>query len=127
MTMLNGEPVDTGVPAKAAPAVSAPAGAAAPAPSQPIRVGGGTDPTNRSMAQIFGILAVVMGVAVPPLGIILGLVTRSMLKPEKSPLTTWAIVLGIVFSALWLIGTIAFIALMIWTATITNQVVNSVQ
>jgi hypothetical protein len=123
MTMLNGEPVDTGVPAKAAPAV---APNAAPGPSQPIRVGAGTDPTNRSMAQIIGIVAVVMGVAVPPLGIIMGLVVRSMIKPEKSPLTTWAIVLGIIFSVLWLLGTIAFIALMIWTASITNEAVQYV-
>lgn len=121
MTMLNGEPVDTGVPAKAAASTSA-----APA-SPPIRVGAGTDPTNRSMGQIFAIVAVVMGVAVPPLGIIMGGIARSMLKPEKSPLTTWAIVLGIVFSVLWLLGTIAFIALMWWTTATTISVVDSVR
>lgn len=121
MTMLNGEPIDTGVPAKAAPAANP-----VPPAEQPIRVGAGTDPTNRSMAQIFAIVAVVMGVAVPPLGIIMGGIARSMLKPEKSPLTTWAIVLGIVFSVLWLIGIIAFIGVMIWTAWITNEAVNLV-
>lgn len=124
MTMLNGEPVDTGVPAKGTAAARS--AQPAPAAAQPIRVGAGTDPTNRSMGQIFAIVAVVMGVAVPPLGIIMGGIARSMLKPEKSPLTTWAIVLGIIFSVLWLIGIIAFIALMVWTAWVTNEAVTLV-
>lgn len=127
MTMLNGEPVDTGIPSTAKPGTTAkPAAATATAGGTPIRVGQGTDPTNRSMAQIVAIVALVMAIAVPPLGIVMGGVARSMLKPERSPLTTWAIVLGVVFTILWIIGIVAFIALMWWTTATTIEIVDTV-
>ncbi len=120
MTMLNGEPVNTGVPPKS------PAAPPAPSRATPIQVGAGADPSNRSIAQIVMIIGVVMAVAVPPVGILMGAIARSMIKPEKSPLTTWAIVLGIIFTVLWLLAVVAFIILMVWTAALTQSVVDSV-
>jgi hypothetical protein len=138
MTMLNGEPVDTGVPSKAPAAVStAPKTAGAQPGSPPVGFRGaptisaqGVDPSNLGMAQILAVVGLIMAFAVPPMGIIMGGIAGAMLKPRKSGLARWAIILGIVFTIAWILATVAFFVLLWVTTTsalcVEGEVVNEV-
>lgn len=97
MTMLNGEPVDSGVPHKT-PATGA---------------ADGVRPIANPVAQIMGIMGLIFAFAFPPAGLILSIVAKRMSKSagDRSPFATWGIVLGIVFTVLSVIVTIVIIAI----------------
>jgi hypothetical protein len=102
MTMLNGEPVDSGVPSTRASVrpSDAPGG-------DPVR------PIANPMAQIMGILGLIFAFAFPPAGLIVSIIAKRMSKAagDRSPFATWGIALGIVFTVLLVLFTILFIAI----------------
>jgi len=120
MTMLNGEPVDSSVPSTGAPnAVGAQPG------SPPVGFRGsptvpaqGVDPSNRSIGRILAIIGLVLAFTAPPFGILLGGIAGAMLKPEKSPIARWAVIVGIVFTVLTVLATIAFLVFIWWTTSL---------
>ena len=91
MTMLNGEPVDSGVPSTGASVH--PSGGPG---SDPVR------PIANPMAQIVGIVGLIFALAFPPAGLVISIVAKRMSKSagDRSPFATWGIVLGIVFTVL---------------------------
>jgi hypothetical protein len=99
MTMLNGEPVNTGV-RSTGPAKTTPGG-------DPVR------PIANPMAQIMGIIGLILAVAFPPAGLIVSIIAKRMSKAagDRSPFATWGIVLGIVFTVLVVLFTIVFAAI----------------
>jgi len=101
MTMLNGEPVDTGVPSTAPPAAPQPAGVRDP------------------VAKLVGVLGLVFAFVFPPAGIVLGAIGRRMARRagDRSGFATAALVLGIVFTLLSLLAIAAVIWFTVWTAT----------
>jgi hypothetical protein len=101
MTMLNGEPVNTGVPSTGATA--RPSGTPGGDPVRPIA---------NPMAQIIGMVGLVFAFAFPPAGLVVSIVAKRMSKAagDRSPFATWGIVLGIVFTVLVVLATIVFIA-----------------
>ena len=103
MTMLNGEPVNTGVPSTGASSATVrPSGAPGGDPVRPIA---------NPMAQIFGIVGLIFAFAFPPAGLVMSIVAKRMSKAagDRSPFATWGIVLGIVFTVLSVLLTIAII------------------
>jgi hypothetical protein len=101
MTMLNGEPVNTGVPSTGA--TVRPSGAPGGDPVRPIA---------NPMAQIIGMVGLIFAFAFPPAGLVISIVAKRMSKAagDRSPFATWGIVLGIVFTVLVVLATIVFIA-----------------
>lgn len=101
MTLLNGEPVDSGV--RSTTASQHPSG---PSGSEPVR------PIANPMAQIMGILGLIFAFAFPPVGLILSVIAKRMSKAagDRSPFATWGIVLGIVFTVLSIIVALLIIA-----------------
>ena len=101
MTMLNGEPVDSGVPSTAA--TVRPSGTPGGDPVRPIA---------NPMAQIVGIVGLIFAFAFPPAGLVVSIIAKRMSKAagDRSPFATWGIVLGIVFTVLAILFIILFIA-----------------
>jgi len=84
MTMLNGEPVDTGVTSTASTTpVSAP----------------GT-PLKNPVAAILGIAGLVFAITFPPMGLILGIVSRVLARRvgDRHPFATAAIWVGAILT-----------------------------
>ena len=102
MTMLNGEPVDSGVPSTGASVrpASGPAG-------DPVR------PIANPMAQIIGIVGLIFAFAFAPAGLVISIIAKRMSKAagDRSPFATWGIVLGIVFTVLGVLLTIAIVVI----------------
>ena len=100
MTLLNGEPVDSGVPSTAAS--TRPSSAAN---------GGAVRPIANPMAQIMGIVGLIFAFAFPPAGLVVSVIAKRMSKAagDRSPFATWGIVLGIVFTVLSVLVAIAII------------------
>jgi hypothetical protein len=102
MTMLNGEPVDSGVPSTGASV--RPSGVPGGDPVRPI---------VNPVAQIMGIVGLIFAFAFPPAGLIVSIIAKRMSKAagDRSPFATWGIVLGIIFTVLLVLLTILFVAL----------------
>jgi hypothetical protein len=101
MTLLNGEPVDSGVP---------PTGASVRA-STPTN-GDTVRPIANPVAQIMGIVGLILAFAFPPAGLVISIIAKRMSKSagDRSPFATWGIVLGIVFTVLSIIVTLLIVA-----------------
>src|SRR3954464_8420212 len=97
MTMLNGEPVDSGVPSTR-PSTT-PVGAA------------GVRPIANPVAQIMGIMGLIFAFAFPPAGLVLSIIAKRMSKTagDRSPFATWGIVLSIIFTIITAIFTILIV------------------
>ncbi len=97
MTMLNGEPVDSGV--KSTQPTVGPSGA------DPVR------PIANPTAQIMGIVGLILAFAFSPAGLVVSIIAKRMSKNagDRSPFATWGIVLSIIFTVLWLIFTVLII------------------
>lgn len=87
-------------------------------PQPPLSVGPGADRTNATMGTILGIVGLILAFTVPPMGILLGGLARAMAKPEKSPVATAAIIIGIIMTVLTVLAIVAF-WLFLWWATTT--------
>lgn len=133
MTMLNGEPVDTGVPHTSPNAATNTVGAKPGSPPTQFRgaptiAAQGVDPSNRSIAKIMAIVGLILAFTVPPMGIIMGGIAGAMLKPEKSALAKWAVIVGIVFTILGILITIGFFVFTWWITTaaicIDGEIIN---
>ena len=100
MTMLNGEPIDSGVPSTGA--TVRPSGTPGGDPVRPIA---------NPMAQIIGIIGLIFAIAFPPAGLVISIIAKRMSKAagDRSPFATWGIVLGIVLTVLAVVFTILFI------------------
>jgi hypothetical protein len=104
MTMLNGEPVNTGVPSTGGTGATVrPSGAPGGDPVRPIA---------NPMAQIIGIVGLIFAFAFPPAGLVMSIIAKRMSKAagDRSPFATWGIVLGIVFTVLSALLIILFFA-----------------
>jgi hypothetical protein len=101
MTLLNGEPVDSGVP---------PTGASVRASTAPN--GDAVRPIANPMAQIIGIVGLIFAFAFPPAGLVISIIAKRMSRSagDRSPFATWGIVLGIVFTVLSIIVTLLIVA-----------------
>ena len=117
MTMLNGEPVDTGVPGTAKTVGAQPGSPPVSFRGTPTVTAQGVDPANRSVARILAIVGLVLAFTAPPFGILLGGIAGAMLKPERSAIARWAVILGIVFTVLSVLVTIGFFVFIWWTTT----------
>lgn len=63
------------------------------------------------------ILALVFAFVMAPVGIILGVMARNQIKRTGEDgwgLATAGMVVGIVFTVLWVVGIIAYVALIVW-------------
>ena len=94
MTMLNGEPVDSGVPSTGTAGASVRASTGSS--GDPVR------PIANPMAQIMGIVGLILAFAFPPAGLVISIIAKRMSKAagDRSPFATWGIVLGIVLTVL---------------------------
>jgi hypothetical protein len=120
MTMLNGEPVDSGVPSTG----SSPKTVGAQPGSPPVDFRGtptvtaqGVDPSNRSIAKILAIVGLILAFTAPPFGILLGGIAGAMLKPERSAIASWAVIVGIICTILTVLVTIGFFVFLWWTTS----------
>ena len=109
MTMLNGEPIDTGVP------TTAPSVQPIPGPAR----GDGVNPIKNPVASIVGIFGLIFAFAFPPAGLVMSIIAKSMSKRagDRNPFATWGIWLGAVFTVLGLLALAAWIAFTIWLTT----------
>lgn len=107
MTMLNGEPVDTGVPS------TAPKVTTNPGPAS------GGRPIKNPIAAILGIAGLVFAITFAPMGLILGIIAKVMAKRagDRSPFATAAIIVGAVLTVLGIIAFFAFLWFTIASAT----------
>ena len=101
MTLLNGEPVDSGVPSTGSP--TRPSGRPGGDPVRPIA---------NPMAQIIGIVGLIFAFAFAPAGLVISIIAKRMSKAagDRSPFATWGIALGIVFTVLGILFTILIVA-----------------
>ena len=101
MTMLNGQPVDSGIPSTAPPASPEP---------RSVR-----DPVG----MLVGVIGLVFAFVFPPAGIVLGAIGRRMARRagDRSPFATAALTIGIVLTALSILVIGAMIWLAVWSTS----------
>ena len=94
MTMLNGEPVDTGI-ASTATAADSPSSTPASEPKY-----------RNPMGLLLGVLGLVFAITFPPMGIILGAIAKVTSKRagDRNPFATAAVIVGSVLTIVAVIG-----------------------
>lgn len=84
---------------------------------------GGYGPPPQQGTNVMAILSLVFAFVFAPVGIVLGHVARKQIREtgeQGAPLATWGLILSYIFTALYVLGCCAWIAVAIWAGSDGN-------